>query len=267
MDDHEFTLWQKSKEEFRDQSSIFDYLLKSDRSKNKILDRARRRVAYPRFEEHYKSPQENAVNHVSYNHGRNLKKNTLLSGKRNATDSCVNASEYFTIGNRSHSCKSLDPQTFDEGCTDNNLTFCPLSCEACYGIGNFDSISLEEESVSSQSSTKDSSRQNHTVVPRWDPFKPRILNSIYLYGYGGSLTEPPCSEWVAWRVLDTPMQISYEQWNQMRNILFNQVDKNCKRTSIDWNGSVARPIQSLNQRSLWKCTERDYLSDVDKMKN
>jgi hypothetical protein len=107
-----------------------------------------------------------------------------------------------------------------------------------------------------------------TSVPtervRWDPFHPRIINSIYFYGYDGSLTEPPCSEWVSWRVLDTPMQISTAQWTQMRDILFGQIDSDCKRTSVHWRGSVARPTQSLNERPLWQCTRDDYESDVEK---
>ncbi len=106
-----------------------------------------------------------------------------------------------------------------------------------------------------------------TSRPKWNPFHPRIVNSIYFYGYRGSLTEPPCSEWVSWRVLDKPMQISTQQWMQIRDILFGQVDDHCKRTSVHWKGSVARPTQSFNDRPLWKCTPRDYLSDIDKANN
>ena len=272
VDDHEFTLrGTTSTDDLENQSSIEDYQLNGYLSVNKVLDRARHRVASPMFQEHYESPKARTGNDAFIHERRTLKEISSLPGTRNATGACVSALEYVVIGNRSHSCKSLDYQTFVAGCTNITSTFCPLSCEACYAIFQSDSLSLEEETVGTGSTSQplngNSSIQNHTIAPRWDPFKPRILNSIYLYGYGGSLTEPPCSEWVAWRVLDTPMQISYEQWNQMRNILFNHIDKNCKRTSVDWNGSVARPTQSLNQRPLWKCTDSDYLSDADKNKN
>ena len=121
-------------------------------------------------------------------------------------------------------------------------------------------------SSSYSSTTTPSPTTSPTQTPRpvWNPFWPRIINSIHFYGYGGSLTEPPCSEWVAWRVLDTPMQISLDQWEQMRNILFNQVDEKCHRTSVHYEGSVARPTQSLNGRPLWKCSVNDYVSDVEK---
>jgi carbonic anhydrase len=29
---------------------------------------------------------------------------------------------------------------------------------------------------------------------RWDPFHETIVRSLWFYGYEGSLTEPPCSE-------------------------------------------------------------------------
>lgn len=104
-----------------------------------------------------------------------------------------------------------------------------------------------------------------TKQPRWSPFQPRIINSIYFYGYQGSLTEPPCSEWVAWRVLDKPMQISRDQLEQLRDILFNQVDgSTCKRTSAHWKGSVARPIQGFGSQKLYKCSNDDYLADSEK---
>ena len=50
----------------------------------------------------------------------------------------------------------------------------------------------------------------------------------------------------------------------MRDILFGQIDSDCKRTSVHWRGSVARPTQSLNERPLWQCTRDDYESDVEK---
>lgn len=33
----------------------------------------------------------------------------------------------------------------------------------------------------------------------WDPFHRSLERSIYFWGYWGTLTEPPCSTFVAWR--------------------------------------------------------------------
>jgi len=78
------------------------------------------------------------------------------------------------------------------------------------------------------------------------------------------LTEPPCSTFFAYRVVTSPAYISRKQWNQMRNILFNYKDDNCTKTSVDYQGSVARPIQPLGDRLLYKCTRADYVSDAEK---
>jgi hypothetical protein len=50
----------------------------------------------------------------------------------------------------------------------------------------------------------------------------------------------------------------------MRNILFNYKDENCTKTSVDYQGSVARPIQPLADRPLYKCSRSDYVSDAEK---
>ena len=61
------------------------------------------------------------------------------------------------------------------------------------------------------------------------------------------------------------MYMSRKQWNQMRNILFNQFSKDdCSRSSVHHNGNVARPIQDVGTRAIWQCTRSDYLSDEEK---
>ena len=52
------------------------------------------------------------------------------------------------------------------------------------------------------------------------------------YAFTGSLTTPPCSEGVAWQVLNTPVEISKEQI-----VVFHKIYKN-----------NARPVQPLNGR-------------------
>ena len=59
------------------------------------------------------------------------------------------------------------------------------------------------------------------------------------------------------------MLISFQQLQQLRNILFNQLDENCKKSSVHWRGSVARPIQGSNNRDVWKCTDYNYIADDD----
>ena len=45
----------------------------------------------------------------------------------------------------------------------------------------------------------------------WDPHHFMLIPTIYFYRYEGSLTEPPCTEFVTWFVADEPMRISHEQ--------------------------------------------------------
>ena len=96
---------------------------------------------------------------------------------------------------------------------------------------------------------------------RWDPLHEEMKRSPYFYGYYGSLTEPPCSEIVSWRLIDTPTRISQDQYKRMREILFNHVDKNCKRTSSHHMSSVARPLQDPMGRPIWRCTSENYDPD------
>ena len=98
----------------------------------------------------------------------------------------------------------------------------------------------------------------------WDPFDPSLERSIYHWGYYGSLTEPPCSTFVAWRVLTEPAFVSTRQLNQMKNILFTHRDDSCNYTSVSFQESVARPIQPNRGRLIHKCTVNDYVSDKEK---
>lgn len=98
----------------------------------------------------------------------------------------------------------------------------------------------------------------------WDPFHPSLERSIYHWGYYGSLTEPPCSTFVAWRVLTEPAYVSTRQLNQMKNILFTHRDGSCNYTSVSYQESVARPIQPNRGRLIHKCTVEDYVSDEEK---
>ncbi|KAL7573073.1 hypothetical protein ACA910_018759 [Epithemia clementina (nom. ined.)] len=95
----------------------------------------------------------------------------------------------------------------------------------------------------------------------WDPHHPMLEPSIHFYRYEGSLTEPPCGEWVSWFVTDIPMTISTDQLEQLKYILFNHVDRDCRRTSVHYEQSVARPIQETTNRPVTLCTSSDFGPD------
>lgn len=65
----------------------------------------------------------------------------------------------------------------------------------------------------------------------------------------------------SWWIADKPMKISLDQLDQMKLILFTNVNKFCKKTSIHYDQSVARPIQPTNKRKVYRCTEDDFGPD------
>lgn len=95
----------------------------------------------------------------------------------------------------------------------------------------------------------------------WNPYHELLIPSIYFYRYDGSLTEPPCSEFVSWWVSDKPMIISYDQLDKLKTILFTNVDENCRKTGVQHHESVARSIQDTNNRRIWKCTIAEFGPD------
>lgn len=96
---------------------------------------------------------------------------------------------------------------------------------------------------------------------RWDPNNEHLVPSIHFYRYEGSITEPPCGEWVSWFITDVPMTISTAQLERMKNILFNHVDYQCRRTSVHYEHSVARPVQPTAGRPIYLCTPADFGPD------
>lgn len=229
-----------------------------------MLEIARERVDNPTFDVEYHDittsfQTDNASKHYKSSYYYPQDSNETYS---NVTRPCVgDSNQTFVWDDTNRTCCDFTDSKLSWGCNETTMIEqCPNTCgNVTSSFTNNNTVPpFEEQSKSPSESPSNAPR------PRWNPFWPRIINSVHFYGYGGSLTEPPCSEWVAWRVMDAPMEISYKQWDQMRNILFNQVDESCHRSSAHWMGSVARPTQSLNDRPLWKCTEQDYLSDVEK---
>jgi carbonic anhydrase len=95
----------------------------------------------------------------------------------------------------------------------------------------------------------------------WNPYHEMLLPTIYFYRYDGSITEPPCGEFVSWWIADKPMIISFDQLEQLKTILFTNVDGNCKKTGVQHHRSVARPVQNTNNRPVWKCTAGEFGPD------
>ena len=116
-----------------------------------------------------------------------------------------------------------------------------------------------------RNSTFSIAKENHRrrLARIWDPYHESLVPSIYFYGYDGSLTEPPCTEIVSWFVIDETMKISRNQLEQMKYLLFTNVDgATCQSTSTHYHGSVARPIQETGpDRQIWQCTSENYLPD------
>mmetsp|Transcript_55382 Transcript_55382/g.165980 ORF Transcript_55382/g.165980 Transcript_55382/m.165980 type:complete len:766 (-) Transcript_55382:602-2899(-) len=95
----------------------------------------------------------------------------------------------------------------------------------------------------------------------FDVWHKEIITSFWFFGYLGSLTEPPCTEFLEWRIIDTPTTVSREQLFQMKKLLFHHEDSDCRRTSTHFDGSVARPIQPYRGRELHRCMCRDFIDD------
>lgn len=107
-------------------------------------------------------------------------------------------------------------------------------------------------------------RQMQTMPPIgvWNPHHEMMVPSIHFYRYDGSLTDPPCGEFVSWFISDQPMVISFEQLDRMKRVLFTHIDKDCRQTSVHFEQSVARPVQATAGRPVWRCTPADFGPDV-----
>jgi len=112
---------------------------------------------------------------------------------------------------------------------------------------------------------RNNKRQRVLKTSKWYPYHESLIPTYYFYGYDGSLTEPPCSEIVSWFVMDTPMTISKNQLEQMKHILFTNVNgETCKETSVHYKSSVARPIQETGERQVWHCTRSNFVPDHER---
>ncbi|KAL3788034.1 hypothetical protein HJC23_008378 [Cyclotella cryptica] len=109
-----------------------------------------------------------------------------------------------------------------------------------------------------------SDQEQRRLALKWHPFHPDIQKTVHFWGYKGSFTEPPCtSNIVDWKIMDVPTPISMKQLSQFKQILFNHVDENCKKTGVqNSKASVARPTQE--PLKYYKCTRDNYVSDEER---
>jgi len=90
-----------------------------------------------------------------------------------------------------------------------------------------------------------------------------LIPSIHWYAYKGSLTQPPCSRIVHWRVYDRPMKISPQQLQELQILLARGPCKDSPyRKGL--GSVVARLPQDFDNRIHWHCTEKDFLSDCER---
>lgn len=86
--------------------------------------------------------------------------------------------------------------------------------------------------------------------------------SHFYYNYRGSLTYPPCSENLNWRVMQKPLFISPGQLDQIKKLIYMHLNSNCELATVGVKledgcaVGVNRPIQSLSYRhQLKKCDQ------------
>lgn len=84
----------------------------------------------------------------------------------------------------------------------------------------------------------------------WDLYQ--LQPTLWYYGYRGGYTVPPCTESVYWRFLDFPAHISWKQYNRMKALIVDQLDRDCNQASIAHNGGINRPVQRF-RGDIWRC--------------
>uniref|UniRef100_A0A7S2P2Q1 Alpha-carbonic anhydrase domain-containing protein n=1 Tax=Leptocylindrus danicus TaxID=163516 RepID=A0A7S2P2Q1_9STRA len=86
--------------------------------------------------------------------------------------------------------------------------------------------------------------------------------TIWYYRYDGSLTTPPCTPNVHWRVLDEPMKISRKQFKQLAKLLVSYRNDECEPASFaSPKGEMFRPLQPTNPDNQWHtvhCTKENF---------
>ena len=110
------------------------------------------------------------------------------------------------------------------------------------------------------------SHRREARMEKWNPLKAwDVMKTVHFFAYSGSLTEPPCSEGVNWRILDVPMEISGTQLFRLKRLMFDHVDPDtCAKTSSHFEESNARPTQQNKGGASYRCRRSDYASDMER---
>ena len=86
--------------------------------------------------------------------------------------------------------------------------------------------------------------------------------TIYYYRYKGSITYPPCSENVQWRVFDQPLLISRRQYKQLASLLESYVNETPEEQFkiLSPTGENVRPLFYANAttQNVTHCTYQRY---------
>ena len=119
----------------------------------------------------------------------------------------------------------------------------------------------EKEYPSQARRTQQQQCTGTTCGPRRKMYPYSMWPSIWYFKYAGSLTTPPCSAIVNWRVLDKQMMISRKQYKQLATLLTAYKDGNCQDdTVLSPHGENFRPLISINtnNQDVAHCTKDDF---------
>eukprot|EP00957_Ditylum_brightwellii_P106611 8133929-Ditylum_brightwellii.AAC.1 len=89
-------------------------------------------------------------------------------------------------------------------------------------------------------------------------------NGSGIYTYRGGLTAPPCTEFVHWNIMDTPMYISSEQLGRLHKVILCFTERStCRHATVaSAFGTTNRPPQPLQGRKvLHRCPDGASLAD------
>ena len=134
-----------------------------------------------------------------------------------------------------------------------------LRKEAVIADGTLATVALEEKEV------RRVLQNNVPQSEKFNPYSEAFMPGSFFYRYDGSMTEPPCMG-LTWFVMMEPMIISFEQLQQVKEVLFTHEDQNCTRTSAH-NGdqSVARP-QFPVSGAVQICAPGSFRTDLERDK-
>jgi hypothetical protein len=108
---------------------------------------------------------------------------------------------------------------------------------------------------------------------RMRPYQlPKLTGSDFYYGYDGSLTVPPCSERVWYRIMRQPLKISKDQLRRTNDAIARHLSEDCELGTVgrelggdQCHVDVARPLQFTHiVHHVTDCVEW-HIDDTRKM--